>query len=583
MICTNSTTQHTRKLPFTVLAFLLIVIHFAFLMVYFEPAISTPDAQGYFAQAKLIAKQGKTYLEPESIVQYVGPHWLHRSDNHYFTTFPPGLPTILAVIYKILGPKATLIVNPLMASLALFGLFLLCRLLIGGGWALLAVALMAVNPFANEHALFGDSHTAVIFFLIWALFFLVKWLKADSPWWALLTGLFIGAIPTIRYPEVLFTVAFGIFVLIYFIEKEIAWRSFAAGVVGVVIPISALCIRNRMAFGAFWKTGYSLSNEPAQFGLTYFTSYALPYLQMLITRGCGLIFILGVIGILVLCIRRNTRKQGVLFAMLVVPVTLVYMAYFWKPDPQSMRFLLPTFFVYTIASVWLLYLLTKGYRLIAWGSSAALFLITFFWGLPQLVRPLQRLKEQNAVLVKVTSIVEKHVEPGSILIANEGINQHLDFIGYWRLVDASILNFARQRPIELLTPSQNIHTQKVLRNVEARLKYENLKKQEVFNAFSQDVWQWAGKDRKVYWVANEEQINGFKSQLSQYDKLVMIEKIELPEVRLDNFDMHHGPKPPTRWREQLMVPQGPMGPNQIFDIILSGEPLFLVEWIRGFQ
>ena len=59
--------QRKRKVPFTLLAFLLVLFHFAFLMAHFEPAISTPDAQGYFAQAKLIAKQGKTYLEPESI------------------------------------------------------------------------------------------------------------------------------------------------------------------------------------------------------------------------------------------------------------------------------------------------------------------------------------------------------------------------------------------------------------------------------------------------------------------------------------------------------------------------------------
>jgi len=146
--------QHRRKIPFTLLVFLLSIIHFVFLLAHFEPAISTPDAQGYFAQAKLIAKEGKTYLEPESILQYIGPHWLHTSENRYFTTFPPGFPAILAVIYEIFGPKATLLVNPLMVSLSLLGLFLVCRLWIGEGWALLAAALMAVNPFANEHALF---------------------------------------------------------------------------------------------------------------------------------------------------------------------------------------------------------------------------------------------------------------------------------------------------------------------------------------------------------------------------------------------------------------------------------------------
>jgi len=356
--------QHRRKIPFTLFAILFVVIHFVFLLAYFEPTISTPDAQGYFAQAKLIAKEGKTYLKPESILQYIGPHWLHTSENRYFTTFPPGFPAILAVIYKVFGPKATLVVNPLMASLSLLGLFLVCRLWIGKGWALLAAALMAVNPFANEHALFGDSHTSVIFFLIWALFFLAQWIKTDSPWWAVSTGLFVGIIPTIRYSEVLFCLAFGIFALFHLQRDKISWRSLVAGVIGAAIPIGALCIRNQTAFGAFWKTGYGLSNGLAHFGWNYFTSYALTYLQMLTIEGCFLIFGLGLIGIIILCTRRNTWKQGALFVMLVVPITLLYMSYCWKPDPQSMRFLMPTFYIYTIAGVWLLKLITRNhYRL----------------------------------------------------------------------------------------------------------------------------------------------------------------------------------------------------------------------------
>ncbi|OYD15134.1 hypothetical protein CH333_06470 [candidate division WOR-3 bacterium JGI_Cruoil_03_44_89] len=304
----ESGTQHRRKIPFTPLAILFIIIHFVFLLFYFEPAISTPDAQGYFTQAKLIARGVKTYLEPESILQYIGPHWLHRSDNLYFTTFSPGFPTILAVVYKIFGPKAALLVSPLMSSLSLLGLFLLCRLWIGKGWALLALLLMAVNPFANQHALFGDSHTAVVFFLIWALFFLAQWVKSNSPRWAFGTGLFVGIIPTIRYPEVLFCFALGIFVLFHLKGNKISWRSLVAGAIGAAIPIGALCIRNQMAFGAFWRTGYGLSNEPTHFGGNYLTSYSLSYLKMLISEGCGLMFILGIIGIAVLCARRNTER-----------------------------------------------------------------------------------------------------------------------------------------------------------------------------------------------------------------------------------------------------------------------------------
>jgi len=77
-------------------------MYFIFLMLFFESAISIPDAQGYFTQAKLIAKEGKTYFELESSLEYIGPHWSLANTDRYYTTFPPGFPAILSVVYKTL-------------------------------------------------------------------------------------------------------------------------------------------------------------------------------------------------------------------------------------------------------------------------------------------------------------------------------------------------------------------------------------------------------------------------------------------------------------------------------------------------
>ncbi|MEW6104227.1 MAG: glycosyltransferase family 39 protein [bacterium] len=565
--------QYKLRVPFTLLAFLFVVIHFVFLVCYFEPAISTPDAQGYFVQAKLIAKQGRTYLEPESILQYIGPHWRHTSNNRYFATFPPGLPLILAIVYKIFGPKAALLLNPLMASLSLVGLFLLCRLWLGESWALLAIALMAINPFANEHALFGDSHTAVVFFLIWALFFLFQWEKTHSPWLAFITGLFIGVIPTIRYPEVLFCFAFGVFVLLHLQRDKVFWHSLIAGAIGALIPLGILCIRNQIVFGVFWKTGYTiLRGADAFFAWNYFVDNSLPYLQKIMSEGCGLIFGLGVIGITTLCARYHTWKQGMLFALLVLPITSVYMSYYWKPDPQSMRYLLPTFPIYTIAGVWLLRQISEDRRLSAWASSIVLLLITIFWGLPQSLSSMRYLKKQNGVLAEVTNVVERYISAGSILITNEGISQHLDFIGHWRLVDASVLNSLYQRPPRMFAQSHNIAPPNAYRNIEAGLKYGNLAGSGLIDLFLDDVWQWAKMSRKaVYLIAKEKQINALKWHLLPEDRLVTIAEIKIPIG-----------SPSRSNAQERLRPEGPMGPDQIFDFRWGKERLFLIKWIRKF-
>lgn len=555
------------------IALVLTVIHFVFLMLFFKPAISTPDANGYFAQAKLIAREGKTFLEPESGLEYIGPHWLYAKDNSYFTTFPPGLPVILAIVYKVLGPTASLLLIPLLASLSLFGLFLLCRSLFGGAWGLLAFALMTVNPFANEHALFADSHTVVIFFLIWSLVLLVKWIKTDSPWWALGAGFLMGVIPAIRYPEALFPVAFGVFALMNLVTRRIRFRSFIAGVIGMAVPILVLAIRNQVAFGAFWKTGYGLSHGVAHFGLDHFIDYALPYLLQLCTTGGGLVFISGIIGIVFLCVRRETRNKGILFAMLAVPVTLVYMSYFWAPDPQSMRFLLPTFFIYAVSGVWLLKLLAEKRRILSLVLALLVLFLTGVSGLPGSLNAMQRLKLRSGVLADITKVVEKRVEEGSILIAGEGIDQHLDFIGRWKLVDKAVL---RKRPEEreYSMPGQDAQVREPLRNVEARPEYENLADNELFEVFTSDVQQWAAGKHKVYLLADEEEIYWFRSQLPDGDMVIQIERIEIPEIKPRGRRMPRGARP----REDIQMQRGPMGQDRIFDLTLNGEPLYLLEW-----
>ncbi|MEI8197793.1 MAG: YbhB/YbcL family Raf kinase inhibitor-like protein, partial [Phycisphaerae bacterium] len=125
---------------------LLLCSHFCLLLVYFEPAIGTPDASGYCVQTRLLATEGQTWFARESPLQYVNHHWLNTGADHYFSQYPPGLSAISAGIFRVAGPTAALLVNPVLASLTLLGVFLLCRLWIGPGWGLLATAVMAVNP-----------------------------------------------------------------------------------------------------------------------------------------------------------------------------------------------------------------------------------------------------------------------------------------------------------------------------------------------------------------------------------------------------------------------------------------------------
>ncbi len=439
------------------------------------------------AQARLIAQEGRTYIATESSAQYVGSHWMPARAGRYFGQYPPGLPALLAVIFRLWGPYATLWVIPLMGSLSLVALFLVCRTWVGPGWGFLAAVLMAFNPYANQHALGADSHTAVCFFLTWGLYCLVRWERSGSFWWAAAAGVCGGIIPTIRYPEVLFLAAFMLFLVLSPQHKQVhRWRSVLAGLIGAGVPLAALALRNQMAFGAFWKTGYSLTGEQTAFSLGSMLRHGPLYLGELLVVGIALVFPLGIAGTIKLYSRPATKTYALFFMALVLPITLVYMAYYFMP---SMRFLLPTFFVYTIAAVWFLRLLSETQPRRAGKWTVIVLVVTAVWGLPQTVFALHRLKRDNAELAQVAHAIERHVEPGSLVIADGGLDQHLDFLGSWRLASADGL-WRRDRPgPPFLGPAAD--------EDEMRPSSDEPRPDNREMVFRRDIARWAGDRHKI--------------------------------------------------------------------------------------
>jgi hypothetical protein len=133
----------------------------AFLSHYYAPAISHPDANGYWAQGTLIAETGRATFRPESPLQYIGMHWLLTDSGLYVCRYPPGLPLAVALVSRLFGPEASVLLNPILALATLLGVFFLTRSLVGPGWGVLAALTLALNPVFNVHALNSISHMAV--------------------------------------------------------------------------------------------------------------------------------------------------------------------------------------------------------------------------------------------------------------------------------------------------------------------------------------------------------------------------------------------------------------------------------------
>ncbi len=567
MLKKNENREFFRHIPI-IITLALCIFHFIFLLYFFSPAISTPDAQGYFAQGKIIAKYGHTYFTPQNNLQYIGPHWHSTDTQKYFTTFPPGFPCLIAIAYKLFGANSTFLINLILASISLLIFFFLCKNWLSNNWSLVATFFLAINPFYNEHALFGDSHISVIFFFLLSLFFLMKVIKTDNSIYGILSGLTIGIIPTIRYAEFVLCFVFGCYILWLFFTSKISTKTLISTVIGVLIPLFPLAIHNQIAFGKFWATGYGLSNAPASFGFNYLIEHFIPFLVMLVTAGMRILFPLSIIGFINLLKNSDTRSITIYLLSSTIILTLLYMAYWWPPDPQSMRFLLPTFPVYTLAAVYFISHLKKKYQ-IAFLSIA--LLVSLPWGVLGSLRAVKPLHMRNSVLSDITKAVERNIESGSIIITYEGICQNLDVYDKWKLIDISILLRANtMRDDRPMKPMRNEYASKV---------YNLLYGRELKNQLIKDLNQWSGK--KIFTIAYEneiEMLNKLIGDRFNIDKKSSIEISNLPALEfMPNMRAQRIPHRPRIKPPAGPNRLGPVGPNRIFDFEIRKEPLIIAE------
>jgi hypothetical protein len=556
----------TRRFPWAGLGLVLLLIAYVALLSHnFAPAITEPDDNGYFAQGSLLAQTGHTFFETESDAQFIGMHWLVTPKDQYISRYPPGLAVAIAIVYKALGYKASLWVNPALSVLALIAVFLVARRLTSAGWALTATALLAMNPQFVHHALSGDAHIGVTCMIAWTIYFLVRWWQSPSLVSILLAGLCVGCVPTIRYPDVVMAAGVGaLLVMVVWsarrgvvsarpsgppLNEEVADDRLAAArragfvdlvafAIGALIPILPLLIRNQLLLGAFWRTGYALTNEQTGFSWAYFRAHALAYIQSLNAGGVGLLLGLGVVGMVTMICHRASRALGVMLALICLPMLLLYMAYYWAPQMNSsatMRFLLPTFPAYVLAGVWMLATFLKDApRVTRAAVPLALLVVQGLWGASDLVSETTRIHLGKETLARVTDKLEEIASAGDVVISNNQILQNLDFIRKWKLADKQLLRGSGPggpgRMNRGIGPDDQDEDRpspmQQAKRDEQQKKYPGspFEREE---KFAGDVARWAGA-HNVYLVGSENEVrDGLGDGLG---KVTIIARVTLPEA-----------------------------------------------------
>jgi hypothetical protein len=168
------------------------------------------DASAYVFQAKIFATGQLSAPIPSDLGAFQGPFMI-ASGGRWFAQYPPMTSLLLAVGVMLHTPW---LVEPLLGTLALWGIFRLGRYFYGGGTAWLAILLGALSPFYTYLAASYMSHTMALFFAVYFLWMLVRFTRAWRWYDLALAAVFaVGLLLTREFSAVVIGVAASAYLL----------------------------------------------------------------------------------------------------------------------------------------------------------------------------------------------------------------------------------------------------------------------------------------------------------------------------------------------------------------------------------
>lgn len=426
---------------------LILLVYAAALAIYFVPVVDGIDANAYHVSARMLAEHGHSYRVPDDDLQFVGTMWVVDAQGHDYPKYPPVYPAMAALAMKIGGEHAGLLVSLVCGWLAVLGAWLLCRSFLPGWASLLAAFAFATNPVLGSLAIHQHSHAASVALTTWG-FALLFWAqrRAVAPRLLLLgSGLALGCAVGVRYPDALLALP----PLWWLIAGNgngppRRWPHLASWCVGFGIPTLALAAYHQIAFGAPWRTGYSLTDEQHAFSLSSFVHHLHLYAPALVTHGVGPLLALSACGFVV--VWQRSWRRGVFYALWLVPLAALYMSYYWAIEGNTvgyMRFFLPLL----LPSVVLALVLARDLVALLPGGSksraalvAMLFAVQAAWGVPGSLQEMESRYAVHERILSRTDIIRHTAAPGSVVFGTPTLLDALDFDQRYRLYDSLILD-----------------------------------------------------------------------------------------------------------------------------------------------
>jgi 4-amino-4-deoxy-L-arabinose transferase-like glycosyltransferase len=332
--------------------------------VNFAPAFHAGvDEHAYLLSAKSLATHGSFARHLSDPYQFTGENMVQTAPHTFYPKTPIGYPLLCAAAYKLGGPSAPFLVNPVLATLAVLGIFLLGRAVGGNALALCASLLLATNPLHLFYAQQSMSHAADICLATWAILFIYCW-ASDGAWYhAALAGLLLGFDAAVRPTAVVLVLPMAAMAIFRLRRLPQERRKTVTGCSVLLLASAAgalpMFVHQAVAFGSPLTSGYSLTGETTAFSMGSFREHLAPMLTDFNTPGFGLflVFPAALLGLMFWPKLRARHYQrlgcapaspqppvGWLLGLWALPSLLLYTAYYWYPTsnnvPLYLRFFL---------------------------------------------------------------------------------------------------------------------------------------------------------------------------------------------------------------------------------------------------
>lgn len=222
---------------------------------------ASPDETSNAVVVRQLAWYGRLSMDEPLVAEFP---WIHpRSAVSQNGTIAPvgftGWPWIISVFSIFLGQGSVPFLATLFLLSAAVPLFALLRPFgFRAAWlgTLVAMSFPGMIVFANR-GLFPQ--VAVVGFTIWSVYVISRASSKDSPWFFGLIGFLVALTAASRPTELPWVLPWLVWAgrALRPDRKRLAWAC-----VGALIPLLILAFHAQMAYGAFWKSGYMVRDNP---------------------------------------------------------------------------------------------------------------------------------------------------------------------------------------------------------------------------------------------------------------------------------------------------------------------------------